>query len=193
MYVTHDQLEAVTMADRIAVMNGGVLQQYDTPDEIFHHPVNTFVAGFIGSPAMNLLRGAVVTENGEVAIQSAEGWRHPLSAENARRAASSGEVILGVRHGNIRLFREERPGTVETRIYTVEPTGDLTYVHLRLGSYLLVASTDADFQADPDDPIWIAFDQQHLHLFDAATEQTLEPERRSRTPQEVTTRVAVPA
>ena len=67
MYVTHDQLEAVTMADRIAVMNGGLLQQYDTPDEIFHHPVNTFVAGFIGSPAMNLLSGTVITDQGQMA------------------------------------------------------------------------------------------------------------------------------
>src|ERR671916_1864796 len=68
MYVTHDQLEAVTMADKIAVMNGGVLQQYDTPDEIFHHPVNTFVAGFIGSPAMNLLKGTVIVDQGVTMI-----------------------------------------------------------------------------------------------------------------------------
>ena len=195
MYVTHDQLEAVTMADRIAVMNGGLLQQYDTPDEIFHHPVNTFVAGFIGSPAMNLLQGTVVADQGQTQVQGADGWRHPLSAENAARAAASstGSVMLGIRHGNVRLFREERSGTVAARIYTVEPTGDLTYVHLRLGSALLVASTEASFRADPDDPIWIEFDQDHLHLFDAVTEQTLEPERRERAPEGLSARVAVPA
>jgi multiple sugar transport system ATP-binding protein len=195
MYVTHDQLEAVTMADRIAVMDGGVLQQYDTPDEIFHHPVNTFVAGFIGSPAMNLLLGTVTSENGQASIRGEDGWQHPLSAENSRRAAASttGEVILGIRHGNIQLYREERPGTVQTRVYTVEPTGDLTYIHLRLGSYLLVASAGANFRADPDDPIWIEFEQKNLHLFDAATEQTLEPQGRERVPEELAPVAAVPA
>ncbi len=195
MYVTHDQLEAVTMADRIAVMNGGLLQQYDTPDEIFHHPVNTFVAGFIGSPAMNLLSGTVITDQGQTMIEGADGWRHPLSETNASRArnSSTGSVTLGIRHGDVSLFREERPGTVATRIYTVEPTGDLTYVHLRLGNALIVASTDAGFRANPDDQVWVAFDQARLHLFDAVTERTLEPERRDRTPADLSTRVAVPA
>jgi multiple sugar transport system ATP-binding protein len=83
-------------------------------------------------------------------------------------------VIAGVRHGHIRLSLEPQTGWMEGRVYTVEPTGDLTYVHLKLGSNLLVASTHADFRAAPDAPIWIMFDQEHLHLFDAETEQLLE-------------------
>jgi multiple sugar transport system ATP-binding protein len=174
IYVTHDQLEAVTMADRIAVMNLGVMQQYATPDEIYSHPVNTFVAGFIGSPAMNMLRGHVVTENDGTAIAGEGGWRLPLDRGPARRAlASNGHVIVGVRHRNVLLSRHAKPGWMEGRIYTVEPTGDLTYVHVKLGDHLLVASADADFRADPDSPIWITFDQAHLHLFDAETEQLL--------------------
>jgi multiple sugar transport system ATP-binding protein len=166
-------MEAVTMADRIAVMSGGVLQQYASPDEIFHHPVNTFVAGFIGSPAMNLLRGTFVALDGQGAIHGA-GWELPLSPANAQRAAAStGDIVVGVRHGQIGLHRQARPGAIAARIYTVEPTGDLTYVHIRLGEYLLVASTDADFRAAPDDPIWVEFDQEHLHLFDATTELAL--------------------
>jgi multiple sugar transport system ATP-binding protein len=175
IYVTHDQLEAVTMADRIAVMHLGVLQQYGTPDEIYNHPVNTFVAGFIGSPAMNLLRGTVTTSDGQAAIAGDGGWLLPLEDGPARRAlASSGQVIAGVRHGHIRLSLEPQSGWMEGRVYTVEPTGDLTYVHFRLGDYLLVASTDAGFRAAPDAPIWLQFDQDHLHLFDAETEQSLE-------------------
>jgi multiple sugar transport system ATP-binding protein len=174
IYVTHDQLEAVTMADRIAVMHLGVLQQYATPDEIYNHPVNTFVAGFIGSPAMNLIRGRVVTENGETAIAGDGGWRLPLDPGPARRALSSdGQVIVGVRHRNVLLSLEQVPGWMEGRIYTVEPTGDLTYVHFKLGELLLVASAEADFRAAPDAPIWLMFDQEHLHLFDAETEQLL--------------------
>ena len=180
LYVTHDQMEAVTMADRIAVMNLGTLQQYGTPDEIYHHPVNTFVAGFIGSPAMNLLPATVVSADGEAAIRGAGGWEHPLSAANARRAATGGrELVVGVRHNQVRLTREARPGTLAAKVYTVEPTGDLAYVHFRLGEQLLVASADADFRAGADDPIWVEFDQDHLHLFDAATQAALAPVERA--------------
>ena len=176
IYVTHDQLEAVTMADRIAVMHLGVLQQYATPDEIYNRPLNTFVAGFIGSPAMNLLRGQVTTQDGQVAVAGDSGWLLPLADAPGRRALSSstGQVIAGVRHGHIRLSLEPQAGWMEGRVYTVEPTGDLTYVHLKLGDHLLVASSHADFRAAPDAPIWIMFDQDHLHLFDAQTEQLLE-------------------
>jgi multiple sugar transport system ATP-binding protein len=174
IYVTHDQLEAVTMADRIAVMHLGVLQQYGTPDEIYNEPVNTFVAGFIGSPAMNLLRGQVTTVNGETAIAGEGGWALALEPGPAHRALSgSGQVIVGVRHRNMPLSLEAVPGWMEGRVYTVEPTGDLTYVHVKLGDHLLVASADADFRAAPDSPIWLTFDQEHLHLFDAESEQRL--------------------
>jgi multiple sugar transport system ATP-binding protein len=152
LYVTHDQMEAVTMADKIAVMSGGVLQQYASPDEIYNRPVNTFVAGFIGSPAMNLLRGRFVSAGGEGTIEGAGGWVLPLSPANARRAgASGGAVVVGVRHGHVLLHREAHPGAMPARIYTVEPTGDITFVHVRLGDQLLVASTAPGFTAAPDD------------------------------------------
>jgi multiple sugar transport system ATP-binding protein len=171
IYVTHDQMEAVTMADRIAVMHGGVLQQYATPDEIFHRPVNTFVAGFIGSPAMNLLQGTVQAGPHGAQVVGA-GWILPLDEAASRRAlASSGEVVAGIRHSQVRLATAEPTGFgwMPGKVYTVEPTGDLTYVHVRLGDQLMVASTEAGFRADPDAPIWVAFEQEHLHLFDAGS------------------------
>src|SRR6266702_1086958 len=88
IYVTHDQMEAMTMADRIAVMSGGSVQQMGAPDEIYDRPANTFVAGFIGSPAMNFLRGNAGTA-GETTVIRGEGWELPLSATNAARAAKS--------------------------------------------------------------------------------------------------------
>jgi multiple sugar transport system ATP-binding protein len=170
IYVTHDQLEAVTMADRIAVMHMGVLQQYGSPDEIYNRPVNTFVAGFIGSPAMNQLAGNVTSSDGLPVVTGDGGWVLPLEPHAARRAlASSGDVIVGVRHGQIRLALAPAPGWIEGRVYTVEPTGDLTFVHIQLGPHLLVASADASFRPAPDMPIWMLFDQEHLHLFDAQT------------------------
>ncbi len=178
VYVTHDQLEAVTMADKMAVMNGGVLQQYGPPVEVYDNPANTFVAGFVGSPSMNLLPGSVVSSDGVAAVRGAAGWEHPLSAANARRAASStGDMILGIRHGHVRLYPEAHAGAIPAKIYTVEPTGDFTFVHIRLGEQILVASTDAAYRAAPDQPVWIEFDQEQLHIFDAVTEQALPREQ----------------
>ena len=177
IYVTHDQLEAMTMADRMAVMSGGVLQQYDTPARVFAQPVNTFVAGFVGSPAMNLMPARVTSDAGAVAL-AGEGWQFPLSAANARRAASatSAEVVVGVRHSTIEVLAEARPGAVSGRVYTVEPTGDLTYAHVQIGSETIVASVASDLPLEADDRIWLDFDQDRLHLFDGRTEQALTAE-----------------
>jgi multiple sugar transport system ATP-binding protein len=159
IYVTHDQLEAVTMADKMAVMHGGVLQQYDAPELVFAHPVNTFVAGFVGSPAMNLIDAKV------------------LAGGAARKALAAREasVILGARHSTILLHTQETPGTIPSRVYTVEPTGDITYVHVFLGDATIIVSVPPDLRLHADEKVWIGFDQERLHLFDAATEQALQP------------------
>jgi multiple sugar transport system ATP-binding protein len=174
IYVTHDQMEAMTMADRIAVMSGGVVQQLGTPDEIYEQPANVFVAGFIGSPAMNFMRGHVVAENGATSIAGA-GWRLPLSAANADRIrrSSNGEVIVGARHAHLSVLPNTEADGVPARVYTVEPTGDMTYVHVQLGDELLVASTPGMYHGSTDQPIRLGFDQEHLYLFDAQTEQAL--------------------
>ncbi|MGG5820258.1 ABC transporter ATP-binding protein [Falsiroseomonas sp. HW251] len=168
IYVTHDQLEAVTMADRMAVMNGGRLQQYDAPDRIFAAPVNTFVAGFVASPAMNLVP-AEVAENGAV-LTGAAGWRLPLrdaDADRARRAPSR-DVVLGVRHSAITLHDGPGEGRLPGRIYTVEPTGDVTFVHVQVGDATLVASTPPGRRLQPDEAIWLELDGTRLHLFESA-------------------------
>jgi multiple sugar transport system ATP-binding protein len=175
IYVTHDQLEAVTMADKMAVMRGGVLQQYDSPERVFANPVNTFVAGFVGSPAMSLVSAQVQATPNGAALQGSGGWRCELSPKNARTAlsAASGSVILGARHSTILLHTQEKSGTIPTRVYTVEPTGDITYVHVFLGESFIVVSVTPDVRLRADQPVWIEFDQARLHLFDAATEQAL--------------------
>ncbi|HRA47128.1 MAG TPA: ABC transporter ATP-binding protein [Thermomicrobiales bacterium] len=174
LYVTHDQLEAVTMADRIAVMSGGLLQQYGSPDEIFNRPVNTFVAGFVGSPSMNLLKADVQQRGTETWLTNSDGWSFQLSPERAEQTRhSSGAVTLGIRHGHIAVSRTEVPDAMLAKVYTIEPTGDITFVYLNLGNAVLVASAPADFRMTPDAPIWIRFDQEQLHLFDAVSEQAL--------------------
>ncbi|MGE3797162.1 MAG: ABC transporter ATP-binding protein, partial [Thermomicrobiales bacterium] len=155
IYVTHDQLEAVTMADKMAVMNGGYLQQYDAPDIVYHHPVNTFVAGFVGSPAMNLMRVRAIVENGETSLSSGNGWRYPLSDALARRVAGSStdEIVMGFRHNAIKVAPDGTPGTVPAMVYTVEPTGDITFVHARIGEEMIVFSVGPTSTLKADDKI----------------------------------------
>ena len=174
IYVTHDQMEAMTMADRIAVMSGGVVQQMDTPDEIYERPSNTFVAGFIGSPAMNFIPADLVVNNGQT-VAHGDGWQLPLSAANSARAKSSqqGQLILGVRHGHVRVLPDNSTTGLAGRLYTVEPTGDITFVHAKLGEHFLVASTPDRFRGTADQPIRLDFDQDHLYLFDRATGKAL--------------------
>ncbi len=162
------------MADRMAVMKGGVLQQYDTPERIFADPVNTFVAGFVGSPAMNLIEVEVHRDGGGISLRK-EGWSYLLSPENARKAerARTNELVLGARHSTIGLHTEPRPETIPARVYTVEPTGDVTYAHVQLGSAVVVVSVPPSLRLAPDDPVWLELDQQQLHLFDGQTQQSL--------------------
>jgi multiple sugar transport system ATP-binding protein len=164
IYVTHDQLEAVTMADRMAVMHGGVLQQYDTPEQVFAAPVNTFVAGFVGSPAMNLLTARIEGTT----VKGDGGWHLNLSTENVHRthAAATRNIVLGVRHSSITLYREPTPLAVPARVYTVEPTGDITFAHVLLGTDTLVISVSPDTHLVADAVVWLAFDQRRLHFFD---------------------------
>ena len=172
IYVTHDQMEAMTMADRIAVMSGGLVQQMGTPDEIYERPANIFVAGFVGSPAMNFIEGHVSTDDGNTTIRG-DAWELPLSPANAAKARNTREVVVGVRHGHVRVRPETAAEGLPGRLYTVEPTGDVTFVHVQLGASFLVASTTEPFRGTADQPVRVDFDQQHLYLFDRETQQAL--------------------
>ncbi|HTJ57681.1 MAG TPA: ABC transporter ATP-binding protein [Devosiaceae bacterium] len=174
IYVTHDQLEAVTMADKMAVMSGGLLQQYDSPANVFEHPANVFVAGFVGSPAMSLIPLELSTRGDDVYVVGRD-WDFRLSPENARKAlrAKTGKVILGARHSTIALHKERVPGAIPGRIYTAEPTGDVTYAHVNVGPATVVVSVEPSVRVAPDEAVWLELDQARLHLFDGETQQTL--------------------
>jgi multiple sugar transport system ATP-binding protein len=175
IYVTHDQLEAVTMADKMAVMNGGFLQQYDTPAQVFAHPVNMFVAGFIGSPAMSLIPLEASTVDGRTVLTSAEGWTMTLSPLNARKVEQSTtkKVVLGARHSTIKLAKGAAPNAIPARAYTVEPTGDVTFVQALLSGAVVNISVPPNVAIAPDEQIWLEFDQERMHLFDGGTELAL--------------------
>ena len=171
IYVTHDQLEAVTMADKMAVMNGGSLQQYASPKTVFDQPVNTFVASFVGSPAMSLVP---LTLAGD-ALQG-NGWALPLTPANARKAhsATSDKVVLGARHSTIRLHDAAAPGLVPGRVYTVEPTGDVTFVQVHVDGAIVIVSLSPGLPIRNDTNVWLEFDQNRLHLFDGVSQMALQ-------------------
>ena len=175
IYVTHDQLEAVTMADKMAVMNGGFLQQYNSPAQVFAHPVNMFVASFIGSPAMSLIPLEASTVDGRTVLTGAEGWTMALSPLNARKVQQSTtkKVVLGARHSTIKLTTRAAPGAVPAKAYTVEPTGDVTFVQALLSGAVVNISVPPNIAVAPDEQIWLEFDQERMHLFDGATEMAL--------------------
>jgi multiple sugar transport system ATP-binding protein len=156
-------------------MNGGLLQQYDSPRNVFDHPVNVFVAGFVGSPAMSLIALEVASNGADVSLHSPDGWNLPLSPANARKAQSSTSkrVVLGARHSTLRIHKSAVPGAVEGKVYTVEPTGDITFAQIYLGSAVVIVSLDPNFEIRPDEPVWVAFDQGRMHLFDGETQQAL--------------------
>jgi multiple sugar transport system ATP-binding protein len=176
VYVTHDQLEAMTMSDRVAIMNHGVLQQYASPDEVFHKPANTFVAGFMGSPPMNLLPAEIVQDNGACGLVG-EGFRFIPQSERLQsilRSAPNKKLVMGIRHTGVPLRTNGAGEGIQAQVYAVEPTGDLTFVHVRLGEQLVTASTDdMRFPARMGDQIGIGFSESHLHLFDADSTLTL--------------------
>jgi multiple sugar transport system ATP-binding protein len=124
IYVTHDQAEALTMSDRIAVMNFGEIQQFDTPHQVYHRPANTFVAGFMGSPAMNFLAGHLAAQDGGYRFET-RGLDYvlpPALAAAAHRAMSAA-VIVGVRPEDVALAEPGDPRAVPTQVYISEPLG----------------------------------------------------------------------
>jgi multiple sugar transport system ATP-binding protein len=175
IYVTHDQLEAVTMADKMAVMNGGFLQQYDSPAQVFAHPVNLFVASFIGSPAMSLIPLEASTVDGQTVLTGAEGWTMTLSPLNARKVqrSTTRKIVLGARHSTIKLAKNASPNAIPAKAYTVEPTGDVTFVQALLSGAVVNISVPPNVAIAPDEQIWLEFDQERMHLFDGATEMAV--------------------
>ena len=163
VYVTHDQIEAMTMADRIVVMHSGNIEQIGTPLELYDYPANLFVAGFIGSPAMNIVPGSIAGTR----FQLSDGTGVDLGT--VPPGVSDGPVTLGVRPEHLRLD----PAGVMAEVLIIEPTGSETQVALRLGGHDFVGVFRERITASPGERIGIAFDSSLLHLFDSETGKRL--------------------
>jgi len=159
VYVTHDQIEAMTMADRIAVMNEGRIEQLGEPLELYDHPANLFVAQFIGSPAMNIFDGMV-----RAGAVEALGSRWPAS-----RGAEGQKVKYGIRPEHL----EPAPSGIAAQVVVVEPMGAETEILVKVGDASLTVMTRGRSTAGPGDRIFLAPQAAHVHLFDAASGQRI--------------------
>ncbi|MEM9583516.1 MAG: ABC transporter ATP-binding protein [Pseudomonadota bacterium] len=161
VYVTHDQIEAMTLADRIVIMQNGAIQQIGTPDEIYTDPANTFVASFIGAPPMNLIDGEV--RNGTFRAEGVE-----VANINIAR---DGPIKLGIRPEDCLVVTSDAAHHLSGEVYGVEPTGDMTFLTLRLGEANMEIKADRDYRAELGNPEKVAFDTTRLYFFDAETGQ----------------------
>ncbi|AMS39237.1 ABC transporter ATP-binding protein [Aminobacter aminovorans] len=166
IYVTHDQIEAMTLADRIAVMKGGVIQQLDAPQVIYNKPVNRFVAGFLGSPGMNFLDGEV--EGGDAPAFVAVGTKIPLGRYGFGGASKTGKAVFGVRPEHIVTgdAAAAMPFAADARVELVEPMGSDTLVWTKLGGQSLAFRVEAERHLATGDRLRIGFDPARASLFD---------------------------
>jgi multiple sugar transport system ATP-binding protein len=178
IYVTHDQTEAMTMGTRIAVMKDGVLQQLDTPQNLYDNPVNMFVAGFIGSPAMNFFDARVTGSREEVWLD-AGAFKIPVPSDSREKLAGylGRDVVFGMRPEDIH-DRDYIPGKINgapvtASVEVMEPMGSEIYLYLLSGKNSYVARVDPRSQGRPGAALEVMMNLDHLHVFDKETEQAL--------------------
>jgi multiple sugar transport system ATP-binding protein len=170
MYVTHDQVEAMTMGSRIAVMNRGVLQQIGTPQDVYRRPANVFVATFLGAPPMNMIDGALESVDGEWRFRG-QNIDVPLSTgvlsapELAHEIEARGEVKLGLRPEHIRLAAPGQNGGFPGRVQFLEPVGSDLYLTVQAGGTTVQVRTDPDAPQKPGDNVTMQFDPSRVHVF----------------------------
>jgi multiple sugar transport system ATP-binding protein len=178
IYVTHDQIEAMSLADRIVIMHEGVLQQVGSPSDVYSHPANTFVAQFVGSPVMNMATATVKEEAGRtrVLVPGAENsFEFPPVLANRLSDArgENGNLTLGVRPEGVLVSREAQDGFMPVEAHIIEPLGSYDIVDLRVGDQMLRARTKSGFVPRPGQPVWARIDPTQAHFFNTATGMSL--------------------
>jgi multiple sugar transport system ATP-binding protein len=174
VYVTHDQAEALTLADRIVVMRDGIVQQIGTPDDIYERPLNTFVASFLGNPPINYLPGVLDRSNGAARVRCG-GFAATLpSAVAACLSDAAGEVLLGIRPEDVGgAAVESGDGVVAGRVGAVLPIGSDQYLEIRVEQVDCFFRVDKKAQYRAGEPALLALDTARLHLFDKVTGRSL--------------------
>ncbi len=175
LYVTHDQIEAMSMADRIAIMNLGRLQQYGTRSEVYDHPANKFVANFIGSPSMNFIDCSLV-EKGEKAYLDTGEFQIDVTKLKGtiKKGATSSKLIMGIRPEDVQVsMKPPSKNSVKTKVYLIEPIGAKTIASVKIGNIIVKAIAPGIFRPKIDEEAYMDFDMQKMHAIDRKTEKTI--------------------
>ena len=169
VYVTHDQVEAMTMADRIVVMNAGHVEQVGTPLELYDRPANLMVAAFIGSPSMNLIEGRLISTPAGPAFRTTKGAELPVPAA-VPASAQGRDLVLGIRPEHCSIASgEDGRGVIHTTVKVVEPTGSETELLVDVQGEALTCVFHARFDSAPGSPLRLKLETEQMHLFDKAT------------------------
>jgi multiple sugar transport system ATP-binding protein len=174
IYVTHDQIEALSMGDRIAVMKDGIIQQVDKPSNVYDLPINQFVGGFIGNPPMNFLTGQVQCQNGDVSVQIGDfslapspGIQHLLKGYDGK------QITLGIRAENMETLSTPVGDAIRVRVLVVEPLGAQNLLTVNIGQDTVKVSTHPTFEIAPDEDVWLRFPADKIRWIDRDSQQVL--------------------
>ncbi len=178
IYVTHDQVEAMTMGQRMAIMKDGVLQQCDEPEKVYQYPVNKFVASFIGSPPMNFV-DAVIAHSDGGAVVDAGDFKLPVPAGNSAAKMIGTSVVLGIRPEDIfdanlpMNIKSTTANTVTAKVDVLEPLGHEYVAYIAVGKHNLIASISNETQVKEGQNAQFVINVERIHIFDGATEQAI--------------------
>ena len=175
IYVTHDQVEAMTMGDRIVVMNEGIIQQVDTPLNLYNNPQNIFVAGFIGSPAMNFCQGEFIEENG---LQfKSESFTFPIKSELRQHLEKfkNTKIIMGARpeHFYVRKEAAENKTSIKAKVEVLEPMGNEIIAYFNSGNSNFTVRCPANINLEINKKVYLIPDMEHIHFFEKESGKVL--------------------
>jgi multiple sugar transport system ATP-binding protein len=177
VYVTHDQIEALSMGDRIAVMREGRILQFDSPTKVYDMPADRFVAGFIGTPPMNFLEGQVRRHDGAVSVYIGDYALKPIPELAETLARYDGQpIVAGIRAENMEALGQPAEDALKVTVLVVEPLGSQNLLTIRIGEDIIKVSTHPDFRAAPDQDIWIRFPSDKIRWIDRDSGKTLLPD-----------------
>lgn len=177
IYVTHDQIEAMSMGDRIAVMRDGIIQQVDQPTTVYDYPANRFIGGFIGTPPMNFLEGQVQRQNGHHIVKIGDFALKPQPVMQPLLARYDGKaIVLGIRAENMETLAAPADDALKAQVLVVEPLGSQNLLTAAFGENRIKVSTHPSFATRADADVWLRFPADHIRWIDPETQQALYPQ-----------------
>ena len=176
VYVTHDQIEALSMGDRIAVMRDGVIQQVDEPTRVYDLPSNQFVGGFIGNPPMNFMQGQVQKENGHVKVVIGDFTLEPADVMKPLVRSFDGDnIVMGIRAENMETLAQPTDDALKVQVLVVEPLGSQNLLTVKIGEDRVKVSTHPTFDIQPDMDVWLRFPADKIRWIDRRNGKVLYP------------------